>query len=155
SISKSFAATGRFAWHNEPVDASLTLTDFVAALIGDRSGLKLRVAGTPMKFAFDGYISYRPTLKMEGTLAADTASLRDALRWSANWTAPAGGFGRFTLKAQTNVAGRTISLSGVNVELDGNVGEGVLTFASEGRHILQGTLATDALNLTPYLAAAH
>src|SRR5262249_9839128 len=40
SISKSFAATGRFVWHNEPVDASLTLTDFVAALVGDRSGLK-------------------------------------------------------------------------------------------------------------------
>src|SRR5262249_57229055 len=56
------------------------------------------------------------------------------------------------LKAQTNIAGRTVSLSAVNVELDGNVGEGVLTFGGEGRQLLQGTLASDAIDLTPYLS---
>ena len=45
AISKSFAATGRFAWHDQPIDATLSLTDFVAALTGDRSGLKLRLSG--------------------------------------------------------------------------------------------------------------
>jgi AsmA protein len=155
SISKTFAATGRFVWHDEPIDATLSLSDFLAALTGDRSGLKLRAVGTPLKFAFDGYISHRPTLRMEGTLAADTASLRDALRWSARLSAPARGFGRFTLKAQTNVVGGTISLSGANVELDGNVGEGVLTFAVDGRRSLQGTLAAEALDLTPYLSTVR
>ena len=82
SISRTFAATGRFDWHDEPIDATLSLTDFVAALAGDRSGLKVRLAGAPFKFAFDGNISHRPTLKIEGTLAADTASLRDTLRWA-------------------------------------------------------------------------
>jgi len=155
SISKTFAATGRFVWHDEPIDATLSLSDFVAALTGDRSGLKLRAVGSPLKFAFDGYISHRPTLKMEGTLAADSASLRDALRWSAHWDSPAGGFGRFTLKAQTNIVGGTISLSSVNVELDGNVGEGVLTFAGDGRRSVQGTLAAEALDLTPYLSTVR
>src|SRR6195256_1062020 len=42
SISRSFAATGRFAWHDEPIDATISFTDFVAALNGDRSGLKVR-----------------------------------------------------------------------------------------------------------------
>jgi AsmA protein len=152
AISKSFAATGRFAWHDEPIDATLSLTDFVAALTGDRSGLKLRLSGTPLKLAYDGYISHRPTLRMEGALSADTASLRDTLRWASQWTAPVGGFGRFALKAQTNISGRTMSLSAVNVELDGNVGEGVLTFGGEGRQILQGTLASDAIDLTPYVS---
>ena len=155
SISKSFAATGRFVWHDEPIDATLSLTEFVAALTGDRSGLKLRLSGTPLKFAFDGYISTRPTLKMEGTLSADTASLRDALAWAASWSAPGSGFGRFTLKAQTNIVGGSISLSGVNLELDGNDCEGVLTLASDGRQILQGTLAADALDLTPYLSTVR
>jgi len=152
SISKSFAATGRFMWHDEPLDATLSLTDFVAALAGEKSGLKLRLAGAPLKLAFDGYISHRPTLRMEGTLAADTASLRDALRWAAYWTSPGGGFGRFALKAQANVVGGNISLSRANVELDGNSGEGVLTFASDGRQTLQGTLATEGLDLTPYVS---
>jgi len=152
SISKSFAATGRFTWHDEPLDATLSLADFVAALTGEKSGLKLRLAGAPLKLAFDGYISHRPTLRMEGTLAADTASLRDALRWAAYWTSPGGGFGRFALKAQANVVGGNISLSRANVELDGNSGEGVLTFASDGRQTLQGTLATEGLDLTPYVS---
>src|SRR5262249_55839115 len=58
SISKTFAATGRFLWHDEPIDATLSLTDFLAALTGDRSGLKLRAVGAPLKFAFDGYVSH-------------------------------------------------------------------------------------------------
>ncbi|HKD27338.1 MAG TPA: AsmA family protein, partial [Xanthobacteraceae bacterium] len=124
-----------------------------AALQGDRSGVKIRLASTPFKFAFDGYISHRPTLKMEGTLAADTASLRDALRWAGQQAPPGGGFGRFALKAQTNVVGGTIGLSGVNVELDGNAGEGVLTF--DGRQTLQGTLAAEGLDLTPYISAVR
>src|SRR5437870_5428116 len=111
SISRSFAATGRFAWHEQAIDATISLTDFVAALQGDRSGLKIRLASAPFKFAFDGYISYRPTLKMEGTLAADAASLRDTLRWAGQQPPPGGGFGRFALKAQTNVVGGTIGRS--------------------------------------------
>jgi AsmA protein len=153
SISRSFAATGRFAWHDEPIDATISFTDFVAALNGDRSGLKVRLAGTPFKVAFDGYISHRPTLKMEGTLAADAASLRDTLRWAEQQPPPGGGFGRFALKAQTNVVGGTVSLSGVNVELDGNTAEGVLTF--DGRQTLQGTLAAEGLDLTPYVSTVR
>jgi len=156
SISKTFAATGRFVWHDETIDGAFSLSDFVAALVGDRSGLKIRLSGAPMKFAFDGYISHRPTLRMEGTLAADSPSLRETLRWAAHRTPPgSGGFGRFALKAQTNVMGGHIALSGVNAELDGNVGEGALTFDTEGRQTLQGTLAAEGLDLTPYISAVR
>jgi AsmA protein len=155
SISRSFAATGRFAWHDEPIDATFSFTDFVAALQGDRSGLKIRLAGAPFKFAFDGYISHRPTLKMEGTLVADSASLRETLRWAGLPPPPGGGFGRFALKAQTNVVGGTIGLSSVNVELDGNAGEGVLAFTNDGRRTLQGTLAAEGLDLTPYVSTVR
>ena len=153
AISKSFAATGRFVWHDQPIDATLSLTDFVAALTGDRSGLKLRLSGALLKLAYDGSISHRPVLKLEGALSADTASLRDMLRWSSQWTMPPGGFGRFALKAQTTISGRAVALSALNIELDGNVGEGVLTLGGEGRQVLQGTLATDAIDLTPYVSA--
>jgi len=153
SIAKSFGATGRLTWRDEPLNVAFSLSDFVAALHGDRSGLKARVAGAPLKLAYDGYISHRPTLRMEGMLAADTASLRDTLQWATDWSAPAGGFGRFALKAQTSVNGGTIALSSVNVELDGNVGEGVLQIAGDGRKTVQGTLAAEGLNLTPYAAS--
>jgi AsmA protein len=153
SISRSFAATGGFTWRQEQMAASISLTDFVAALEGDRSGLKIRLAGAPLKFGFDGYISHRPTLKMEGTIAADASSLRDTLRWAGQQVPPGGGFGRFTLKAQANVVAGNIGLSRAHVELDDNVGEGVLTLA--GHQALQGTLAAETLDLTPYVSTVR
>ncbi|HEY7247861.1 MAG TPA: AsmA family protein [Xanthobacteraceae bacterium] len=153
SISRSFVATGGFVWHDQQVGASISFTDFVAALRGDRSGLKVRLTGAPLNFAFDGYVSHRPSLKMEGTVAADAASLRAALHWTGQEAPPGGGFGRFALKAQANVVTSTIGLSGAHVELDGNVGEGVLSF--DGHHTLQGTLAAEGLDLTPYVSTVR
>jgi AsmA protein len=155
SISKSFGATGRFVWHDEPLDMTMTLGDFPAALAGNRTGLKLRIAGSPIKAAFEGAISVMPTLKIEGTLAADSASMRHVLTWIGQKPLPGGGFGRFAIKAQANVMGGTIGLSNVNVELDGNTAEGVLTFATDGRKTLQGTLASDTFNLTPYVSTVR
>ncbi len=155
SISKSFGATGHFIWHDSPMDASLALADFPAALAGNRSGLKLRLSGAPGKVAFEGAISLNPTLKIEGTLAADATSLRNTLAWAGQKPLPGGGFGRFSIKARTNVVGGTISLSSVNAELDGNSVEGVLTFAADGRKTLQGTLAADTLDLTPYISTVR
>jgi AsmA protein len=155
SISKSFGATGHLVWHGKPLDMTVTLGDFAAALAGKRTGVKLRIAGSPMKAAFEGTVSVKPSIRIEGTLAADAASLRDALIWAGQKPLPGGGFGRFAIKAQTKVVGGTISLSNVNVELDGNTAEGVLTFATDGRQTLQGTLASDTLDLTPYVSTVR
>jgi AsmA protein len=155
SISRTFAASGHFRWHDETIDANFSLSDFVAALVGDKSGLKIRLTGAPLTFNFDGTFSHRPTLRMEGALHADGPSLRDMLRWATYRMPPGGGFGPFALNAQTSVAGGNVALSGVNVELDGNVGEGALTFDTEGRRALQGTLAADGLDLTPYVSAVR
>jgi len=92
---------------------------------------------------------------MEGTLAADTSSLRDMLRWAGQWASPVNGFNRFALKAQASVVGGSISLTGVHVDLDGNAGEGALTFANDGRQTLQGTLDVEALDLSPYISTVR
>ena len=155
SISKSFGATGRFLWRNEPVDTSIALGDLLAAITGERSGLKVRLTGAPLKLAFDGHISQRPTLKMEGTLATDGKSLRDLMRWANMLPLPGGGGGRFALKAQTTLTGGNFALSNANLELDGNVTEGVLALSTDPRMTLKGTLAGESLDLTPYIANAE
>lgn len=155
AISRSFAVTGSANYRNENLEIGVTLANFAAALQGERSTLKVRVAGAPLKFTFDGAIATRPTLKIEGATSADSLSLRRALLWLGKKPLPGGGFERFSLKAQTNVVGGTIALSQVNLELDGNVAEGVLTFAADGRQTLQGTLAVDHLDLTPYLSTVR
>jgi len=151
SISRSFGANGHFSWRGEPVEASLSLADFLAALTGQRSGVKVRASAAPLKLAFDGAASYQPTLKIEGTLGVESPSLRDAMRWTAGNKVPFGGFGRFSMRAQSTVAGGTVSLANVNVELDGNSAEGALTLSIDGHRMVQGTLALEALDITPYV----
>ena len=151
SISRSFAATGQFNWRGELVDGSLSIADFIAALSGERSGIKVRVASTPLKFAFDGAIANRTSLLMEGTVSADSPSLRNALRWAGQAPPGNGGLGRFALKARTNVVGESIALTNVNLELDGNTAEGVITYSNNDRQTVQATLAADALDFTPYI----
>jgi AsmA protein len=153
SISRSVGATGSFHWRGEKLDASVSMNDLSALIAGGRSGIKLRLAGKPLKFAFDGNVSRSPTLKVEGNLSADSTSLRDALRWADQQLPPGGGLGRFALKAHTQIVGETVALTNVNVELDGNAAEGVLTLTRDANPIIQGTLAADALDLTPYVSA--
>jgi AsmA protein len=152
SISRSFAATGQFDWRGERVDGSISASDFVAALSGDRSGLKARLASPPLKLAFDGTVANRTSLMMEGTVTVDSPSLRNALRWAGQPPPGTGGFGRFALKARANVVGASIALTNVNVELDGNVAEGVMTYSNAGRQTLQATLAAGNLDFTPYIS---
>ena len=152
SISRSFAATGQFDWRGERVDGSVSVSDFLAALSGDRSGLKARLASAPLKLAFDGTVANRTSMMMEGTMTIDSPSLRNALRWTGQAPPGNGGFGRFALKARANIVGPSIALTNVNVELDGNVAEGVMTYANNARQTLQATLAADALDFTPYIS---
>ena len=152
SISRSFAATGQFDWRGERVDGSVSASDFVAALSGERSGVKARLASAPLKLAFDGSVANRTSMMMEGTLTIDSTSLRNALRWTGQPPPGSGGFGRFALKARANVVGASIALTNVNVELDGNFAEGVMTYANNGRQTLQATLAAGNLDFTPYIS---
>lgn len=152
---KGFGATGRFLWRGETVETNIVYGDLLSALTGKISSLKVRLAGPPMKIAFDGDISSRPSLKVDGTLAVDAPSLRAAMLWTGNKPLPGGGFGRFTLRAKTNIVGSNVALSAVNLDLDGNVAEGVLSYSATGRRTWQGTLAVDALDLTPYVANAR
>ena len=68
---------------------------------------------------------------------------------------PFGGFGRFTLRAQSDIGGGVVALSNVNVEVDGNAAEGALTLSTDGHRLVQGTLAADASDLTPYVSGVR
>ena len=50
------------------------------------------------------------------------------------------------------MVGASIALTNVNVELDGNVAEGVMTYTNNGRQTLQATLAAGNLDFTPYIS---
>jgi AsmA protein len=59
------------------------------------------------------------------------------------------------MKARANVVGASLALTNVNIELDGNVAEGVMTYSNNGRQTLQATLAAGALDFTPYVSTVR
>jgi AsmA protein len=152
SIASSFAATGEFNWRSERIDASVSIANFASALSGQRSGLRARLSSVPVKLAFDGTVENRANVSLEGNLTVDSASLRETLRWAGHDLPAGAGFGRFSLKARANATETSIALANVNVELDGNVAEGVMSYGSDGRKTVQGTLAAEALDVTPYIS---
>src|SRR2546429_1710770 len=130
SISRSFAATGQFDWRNERVDGSISASDFGAALSGDRSGLKARLASPPLKLAFDGTVANRTSLMMEGTVTIDSASLRNALRWTGQPPPGSGGVGRLAPEGRAPVVGPPLPLSHTKVARHGHTAAGVVSHAT-------------------------
>jgi AsmA protein len=148
----SFSASGQSTWHNERLDGNFSIADFIAAVAGEKSGLKVRLSGAPLKLSFDGTMTNKTSMMLEGALNAEGNSLRDTMRWIGRELPGENGFGPFALKARANVVGDSVALTNVVTSLDGNATEGVLTFNSiTGQQTLQGTLAADALDLTPYI----
>src|SRR3982751_2180040 len=69
-------------------------------------------------FCISGHVE-RPC-NVEEAMGIPLRELLETLRWAGQQPPPGGGFGRFALKAQANVAAATIGLSKAHVELDGN-----------------------------------
>ena len=149
SISRSFAATGQFTWRGERVDGSLSIADLSAALAGERSSIKTRMSSAVLKLGFDGALTSKASTT-EGILTVDSPSLRNLLRVVGQTPPGNTGFGRFALKTRATMIGPNVALGNVNIELDGNIGEGVMAFGFGERQVLHMTLATENLDLTPY-----
>lgn len=155
SIARSFGATGQVIWRDKRIDASITVGDFLAALAGQRSSLKLRLNNPAFKVAFDGTFAAKPDIMMEGALSVGSSALRDTLQWLGHPPPSDGGFERFTLASTIQMVGTTVNLTKTNLDIDGNVAEGALSLNLQERLNIQGTLAADAIDLSPYLSSAR
>ena len=79
-------------------------------------------------------MSQRPSLKLEGTLAVDGKSLREAMRWTGREHAARQRLRPVRAQGADDPRRRQPAVfSGVNIELDGNVAEGVLALTTEPR----------------------
>jgi AsmA protein len=148
---QSLAVTGSFHWRGVPTTIDFVITDTNSLGRGDRSGIRFRLDSEFLRVGFDGGLAFRNGIQANGSLSADSKSLRSALAWFSVAAPTRGGFGRFKLKAQAALTPAALALSGLAIELDGNRAEGGLTFKREnGRAILQSTLASEAADFTPY-----
>ncbi len=109
-----------------------------------------------MKVAFDGTMNSNPTLKIDGSHFGG----RDPVAGYASHRWPTAVHRTRLQQIRTQgdhqrAGGGTAALSPMNIELDGNAAEGVLSYTFGSRRSLQGTLAAENIDLTPYVSTFH
>lgn len=151
----SLTATGSFTIGNKPASGSLVIADTAALAKGQRSALKLRLELEPGRIAYEGGVLMRETvLQGDGSFSADGRSLRETLALFGIAAPSPAGFGRFSVKSAVTLTPIALTFTNLSLELDGNRADGGFTWKRDGnRSILQGTLASEAADLSFYRGA--
>lgn len=160
------AIAGSGIWRGENVELTASLGQPAAlARTGSTSGVALSVASTPLRLRFDGTASPGGGEGMlpwqaSGRLDVSSPSLRRTASWLGADVETGSTFGAFHLNADLNLVGLSADLTDVELDLDGNEADGVMTLDVGGvdapsRLALQGTLDLEQLDLSAYLDMAR
>lgn len=145
------AVSGTVVWRGEPLDVDLSLGSLGALATGGAGRLRVKVSGPPVELAFDGAARLAGGPVAEGALSVETRQLRTMLEWLDLDAPTERGLGPFALSGRVQMSPQSAALAEARIELDGNVSEGGFTLRLEGgRPVVQGSLASDRIDLTPY-----
>ena len=144
--------TGSVVWRDQSVDYTLRSGNPKDLFGGGLSPIWLDVKSPMFAASLDGSAATMAQLQLEGDFAFETPSVRLLLDWLGLPMPLGDGFGPAQLKARSNLVGASVSFSDMEMRLDEHRADGVLQldFRRE-RPLIQGTLASDQLDLGLYL----
>jgi AsmA protein len=117
---------------------------------------KLTLKGDLLEASFEGHLDVGESLQLSGQAELSTPSVRRGARWFGVPVPSSEGLNAATIKGQINWARHTLAFEDARVTLDGNEASGALVLHVGGdRPLIDGTLAFNALDLTPYVEAAR
>jgi len=115
---------------------------------------KLVLKGALVDATFDGSIDVAGDLKVQGYAELNAANLRRIVRWFGPPLPVSDGLNAVSLKGQLSWARGTVTVEKAKVSVDGSEATGTLGFTYTGeRPAIDGTLAFNTLDLTPYFEA--
>lgn len=149
----SAALNGDFAIHGAPIGVQAWLAQPMELLRGGQSATTLRLQSDVLTLSTSGRMSIGPRMQYVGQVSASAASLRK-LAEIAGYSFPRHGtFADFDAHGDIDWEGDGAALSNLHMSLDGNNYEGSLAIENQdGPPRFSGTLASDFLDLTPFLA---
>jgi AsmA protein len=123
-------------------------------LRGGDSGAYIRLKSPTLDLVGDGTFSARGANRAVGRLTASTPNLPVFLRSVGTPSPELDRIREAKLSAEATVADGTLALSNMRLSLDAMLFEGAMAFADHAGHpSLAGTLATEAIDVGPFLAA--
>ena len=153
SLDASAALTGQFSFRDMPAQVKLWIAQPVELLRGGQSAASLRLDSDPLQLQASGNISAAAQFQYKGSLLASAPSLRAVAQLMGFSFGKHGRFADFDLRCDANVTGDSAALTNLHLHLDGNEYEGTLAVQTDRQTpSLSGTLATNLLDVTPFLA---
>ena len=155
SLASPLDASGKLTYDGEQVDFDLKLSS-VKAILEDRPAkLALALKGAPVEVRYDGTLTVRSAIDLEGDLTAKGASLRAICLWLGHEMPPAEGFGPVSLAGKLKATGTQLVLSDANLGLDGSTATGTVLLDTSGvRPRINANLKISELNLNRYTLEA-
>jgi AsmA protein len=137
-----------------------TLGDEIALAFSAKAPTQLATRGSPMSlaiksklldFAFDGQALMRDGLALDGTIKAETGSVRDLARWAGIEVPNGPGFGPAKVSGQLAFTPKALNLSKARLTLDGLTAHGDVGFALAARSSVTANLGFDVIDVNRYL----
>lgn len=154
SIGAPLSAKGSLDWSGETIGIEGTLGTLKSVLEAQPARVALKLSGRPIDAGFDGSLSLREAIDLEGKLTATADSVRALARWLGHKLPRAKGFGPMSIDGMLKVAGPTISLADANLGLDGATATGTLSVETAGaRPFVRANLKMSELDLNKYMAS--
>jgi AsmA protein len=149
----SAALSGQLALHGMPVDVQAWLSQPIELLRGGQSAMTLRLQSDQLTLSTSGRVSAARRVQYIGQVSASAASLRKLAEIAGYAFPKHGTFADFDLHSDVDFKGASATLTNLHMSLDGNDYEGNLAVEDDnGLPRFSGTLASDFLDLTPFLA---
>ena len=155
SASGAASAAGTLEWRGAPVAFDAVVDSPLALLTSGSSPVRLSVAADPLKASFTGTaLANGGDLQVEGDAAVRTQSFRQLLIWLGLPAGDGDTLGEASIAGRLKWARPALSLTDARLILDGNSADGALAANFGGPRNVDGALAFDHLDLTPYLPAS-
>ncbi len=154
SLGSALISDGSAVWKGERVTFAVNVDKPRALLYGAESQVGIKLAAAPLTLNFAGRVIGSPSLKLDGAVDLETASLRRLAQWAGSPIALSGyGLGPFALKGAVAIAGTTTSFKDADISLDAIRAKGSVSVDNAGaRPAVAGRLDVDRLDLNPYLS---
>lgn len=152
AIQKPLAANGNLVWKGEKIDFASEMTSVKAVLEDRPAKLVLDMKAAPITARFDGTVTVRDPLDIDGAITAKSGSVRALAAWLGTALPPAQGFGALEAKGQLRAGGKTVTLSNADVMLDGAKATGQISVETgPERPYVKANLQLSELDLNKYM----
>jgi AsmA protein len=151
SLASPLELKGKFEWQGEALKVDAKLGTLKAAMEGRPARLTASISGRPMDGSYEGALTSRSAIELDGRLSIRTESARQLAAWLGRPLPPSEGFGSASLAAIVKTAATATTLDAAVISLDGATSNGTLTLDTAGpRPLLKANLRVSELDLRKY-----